>query len=283
MEDILRLGQFESKAIIPLANVGPGIYLQKLAIVGNSLLSTVFIQSLDVGATVLVEYFDYGVGGDAGEFHPLNSHEILSVVGASDRILVSNIHDKPTVRATVVGGNATFGVYATVVLSSASDIDSALHKDDETVLLSSDKGIPTMIFDETAGVWKFNRGTGGIQDVRIVGNVQIGAFGTPIFIDQSSLTTPGSLQTLLSYTVPVLKTLNILAVTLVCRQEASFQIYGDSLLIGSGRTGPASPNVNFSYAVARSFIAGKLIEIKAAARNNSAATDIECFLQGTLS
>lgn len=283
MEDILRLGQFDSKAIIPLGSVGPGIYLQKLAIVGNSLLSTVYIQSIDPGTSVHVEYFDYGVGADAGEIHNLNSHEVFTVAGTSDRILVSNIHDKPTVKATVSGGNATFGVYATVVLSSASDVDSALHKEDEPVILSADKGIPTMIYDVDAGVWKFNRGTDGIQDVHIVGNVQIEASGSPVFADAATVTTPGSIQTILSYTVPAAKTLNIFSVTVICRQESTFQIYGDSLLIGSGRTGAASPNVNFGYVVPRSFIAGKLIEIKATARNGSSAADIEGYLQGTLS
>jgi hypothetical protein len=282
-EEILRFSQYESKAIIPLSTRVPGVYIQKLAIAGNSILSSLFVESLDVGASVLVEYFDYGVGSDVGEEYFLNSHELLSIAQTTNRILISNVHDKPYVKCTVVGGNVRFGVYTTVVVSSASDIDNALKKEAESVILTTDKGIPIVIYDTVSGDWRFARGTDGVQDVHIVGNVTIGEGGTPTFIDASSVTTPGIEQTLASYTVPALNTFNLLSGTVVCRQECSFQMYGDGSLIGSGRTGPGNPNVNFTYRISRSFVAGKIIEVKATARSGSAPSDIECYLQGTLS
>jgi hypothetical protein len=282
-EDILRFGQYESKAIVPLATRSSGVYLQKIAIAGNSLLSSVFVESADVGASVLVEYYDSSTGSDVGEQYPLNAHDPISGPIQTSRILVSNLHDKPIVRCTVIGGDVRFGVYATVVVTSASDIDNALQREGETVNLVTDKGMPVMVYDEVNGVWSFARGESGIQDVRVVGNISIGEPGAPLFVDSSNVTTPGSLQTLASYTVPALKTLNLLSVQVVCRQESKFEAFGDGALIGSGRTGPASPNVNFAYRVARSFIAGKLIEVKALSRSGSAAADIECYIQGTLS
>lgn len=282
-EDILRFSQYESKAIVPLATRAAGVYEQKLAIAGNSLLSSVFVEFADVGASVQVEYYDSSTGSDVGEEYSLATHDPMSSPLSTNRILVSNLHDKPVVRCTVTGGSVRFGVYASVVVTSASDIDNALQRENETTNLVVDKGMPVMVYDETNGVWRFARGEDGIQDVRVVGNVQIGEPGDPLFVDASDTTTPGTEQTLLNYTVPALKTLNLLSVQIICRQETSFQIFGDSNLIGSGRTGAATPNVNFGYRVARSFAAGKLIEVKATARSGSAAVPIECYLQATLS
>ena len=282
-EDILRLGQFESKAIVVLETRPVGVYIQKMAVAGNSILSTVFVESLGAGGSVSVEYFDYGVGSDAGEIVTLNSHATVSTSVTSNRILVTNFHDKPYIQMTVTGASVRFGIYASVVLSTASDIDNALKKDGETVILASDKGIPQVIYDTVAGQWKFAIGVAGVQDVNIVGSASIVNNGLPVFFEAAAITTPGTLQTLISYTVPVSKTFNLLQVLLACRQEASFQIYGDGNLIGSGRTGAASPNVNFPYRVARSYVSGKIIEIKATARSGSVAANIECYAQGTLS
>jgi hypothetical protein len=282
-EEIIRISQFESKAVVALETRSAGVYYQKLSTAGNSILSTVFVESLDGGASLDVEYFDFGVGGDAGEAFPLNFHDTISTPVTSSRRLISNAHDKPYLKCTVTGGNVRFGVYATVVLSSASDVDNALQLDGETVLLPSDKGIPIVIYDVDDGEWRFARGDDGIQNVKIVGNVVVGEPGDPLFVDAIGTTTPGIEQTLISYVVPAGKTLNILNVVMICRIEATWKILGDSSQIGSARTGAAMSNVNFPYRVARSYTSGKLIEVKATARSGSSAADIECYLQGTLS
>lgn len=282
-DEVLRLGQFESKAIVPLADRSAGVYEQKLAVNGNSLLSSIYVKTVDVGASVLVEYFDYGVGYDDGEEVPLAFHDIVSTSDSGNKILISQMHDKPLVRCTVTGGNAEFGVYATVVSSSASDIDNALQREGELVNLATDKGMPIVVYDNALGVWRFARGALGIQDVRIVGNVAVGEPGTAVFVDAQAASTPGLEQTLLSYTVPASVVLNLLSMQVICRMESFFEIYGDGVLIGSGRTGAATPNVNFAYRVARTFETGSIIELKITARTGSAVTSIETYLQGTLS
>lgn len=282
-EEVLRLATYDSKAVVPLATRGAGIYIQKLAVAGNSILSSVFVESLDGGASVLVEYFDYGVGGDSGEEYQLNSHDPVSTATTTDRKLISNLHDKPFLKCTVAGGNVRFGVYATVVVSSATDIDNALQREGDPVVLAVDKGMPVMVYDETNGEWKFARGEDGIQDVRVVGNVAIGEPGDPIFQDFAGTSTPGTEQTAISYTVPIGKTLNLLAIYVISRQESSFKIEGDSALIGSGRTGPANPIGLFEYRIARSFTSGKIINIKISVRAGAPPADLECYMQGTLS
>ena len=282
-EEIFRLGLYESKILIPLVSRGPGVYIQKMFTEGNSILSTLFVESLDVGASVYAEYFDFGVGGEVGEAVFLQAHDIVTTAVTSDRQLVTKMHNKPYIRLTVAGGNVVFGVYITVVVSQASDIDSALKKDNQIVSLPNDKGIPIVIYDTDSGRWHFAQGDNGVQDVHVVGNISIGLTGTPLFLEAATLTTPSTEQTLISYTVPASKTLNIASARVVCRQESFFEVYGDGTLIGSGRTGPASPNVYFDYSVSPSFVSGKIIEIKATARSGSPASSIEAYVHATLS
>jgi hypothetical protein len=282
-EEILRIGQYESKAVFQLSTRAPGVYYQQMATAGNSLLSTVFVESLDGGASVTVEYFEFTQGELVGEVITLNAHPAINTATSFNKRLITNLHDKPYCKVTVSGGNVRFGVYVTVVLSQASDIDNALQLEGETVNLLNDKGIPIMVYDETNGIWKFARGEDGIQDVRVVGNVQIGEPGDPQFSDYQGVTTPGIEQTLISYTVPAGKTFNLLNAMVICRFESKIRILGDGSQIGSGRSGAAVPNVNFPFRVARSYSSGKIVEVKATARSGSPVADIECYLQGTLS
>ena len=282
VEEILRLGLYDSRDIVRLDTWAPGVYQQKMFCEGNSLLSTPFVLSLDVGASVYVEYYDFGVGGDVGEQVFLGDHNVISTPLTSDRKLITKMHNKPVIKWTVTGGNVIFGVYVTVVVTQASDIDSALKLDGQSVNLILDKGMPQVIYDTGSNTWEFASGTAGIQDVNIVGAISLTENGVPEFFEASTITTPGSIQTVLSYTVPALKSLNLFAIKFVCRQDCSFQIYGNSLLIGSGRTGPAEHNIYFDYRIARVFASGIILEVKATARTGSPVADVECYMQGTL-
>jgi hypothetical protein len=281
-EEILRLGLYDSRPIVELETYGPGTYIQKMFCEGNSILSTVFVQALDGGASLYVEYFDYGVGGDVGEEVFLGDHNTITTALTSDRRLISKMHNKPVVRWTVTGGNVTFGVYVTVVVTQASDIDSALKYDGQTVNLLLDKGMPQVIYDTATGKWEFASGSDGIQDVAIVGNISVSENGDPVFAEANTVTTPGIEQSILSYTVPASMSLNLYAIKFICRQSCTFQVYGDSALIGSGRTGPSENNIYFDYRIARQFSAGKIIEVKTTARTGLPATEVEVYLQGTL-
>lgn len=277
-EEIFRLALYESKILMPLVSRGPGVYIQKMHTEGNSILSTLFVESLDTGASVYAEYFDFGVGGEVGEAVFLHAHDIVSTAVTSDRQLVTKMHNKPYIRVTVTGGSVIFGVYITVVVSQASDIDSALKKQNQIVNFPTDKGIPIVIYDPDTGKWQFAAGSSGVQNVHVVDTV-----GIPLLIEANTITSPGSEQTIISYTVPALQAVKILSAKVICRQESMFKVYGDGVLIGSGRTGPASPNVYFDYSVSPTFVSGKIIEIKATARSGSSASNIEAYLQATLS
>lgn len=252
--EIIQLGLYQSKAIVPLRTFSPGVYTQRMTSQGNSLLSTLFVESADFGATIDIEYFDSGVGGDVGEHVTLGSH-IQPAAPGSDRILVTRLHDKPTVKITVAGGNIRAGIYLSVVSSFASDLDSALKTDATTAMLEDDKGMPIMLLDPVANKFFFVRGEGGSLPVFVFE-------GEPHQESGSDLTTPGIEQTIISVTVPASKLWKMRDARVVCRAHGTFVILIDGVLAGSGRTGPGQPNGKFPWSPFIRAEAGQLVEIK---------------------
>jgi hypothetical protein len=85
---------------------------------------------------------------------------------------VTRIHNKPNLRVTVTGGNARFSVYVTVVESFASDLDSALQYEGETVNIDNDKGMPIAAFEQTTSAWSFLRTNNGRLQIDVPGVLQ---------------------------------------------------------------------------------------------------------------
>lgn len=178
-EDVVRLGLYESKTVVPLQVRGPGVYVQKLEIAGNSILSSLFVKQLDLGATVTVTYQDFGVGGDDGEAVFLDAHVTPTVPG-TDRILVTRVHNKPYITITITGGNAQLGIYVSVISSFASDLDSALKAHLQNVNLVDDRALPQAFYDTGTGKWYFGLGTLGVQHVQVVGgSIAVSTVDTP--------------------------------------------------------------------------------------------------------
>lgn len=166
-----RLKTFDSVTPLSLETRGPGVYNEPFLIEGNSILSTIFIESCDPGATLLVSYWDSTTGTEVGEEYHLVDHKLMSAAG-NDRLTVTRIHNKPNLRATVTGGNIRFGVYITVVSSFASDLDSALQFDGDLVNILRDKGIPIVTWDKDSGLWHFLTSTNGRLQVDVPNVIQ---------------------------------------------------------------------------------------------------------------
>jgi hypothetical protein len=114
----VNLDQFETKAAYELESRGVGTVYQQMMIRGNSILSSVYVKSIDVGATLSINYYDTTTGDDGtGERFDLKSHAIITDAdaGKTFRIVVPRIHNKPKIEAIIAGGNVEFGVYITVV------------------------------------------------------------------------------------------------------------------------------------------------------------------------
>lgn len=233
--EIIKLGLYESRPIVNLMTLAPGLYTQRLLTQGNSLLSTVFVESVDPGASVSVRYYDFTVGASVGEEDELATHVTLNTPISFDRITVPRLHDKPVVEITVTGGSVRFGVYVTVVASFATDLDQALKIDGQVADLLKDKGIPIHLYDETLGKFFFLRGDMGVIPV------SFNEAGDNFILGGDDITTPGVIQELIVDTVPALKNRKLSKARVVCRAHSAYEITADGVIIGSGMTGPERP------------------------------------------
>lgn len=103
--------------------------------------------------------------------------------------------------------------------------------------------------------------------------------GAEYFKTASTSTTPGTWQDLISETVSANKQINILRIDLTCRLEGLMEVYIDSTLIGSGRTGPATKNIGFNWVPYKSASAGEVIKVKFRAHSFRPADNVEAYLQ----
>lgn len=91
--------------------------------------------------------------------------------------------------------------------------------------------------------------------------------GTPLWelapssADSKTTTTPNSSQTLLTYTVPVSKKLQLRQARVNCRQTSAFSVLEGSALIASGVLGAAEPDAVFTWIVPREIAAGVTVKI----------------------
>lgn len=224
-----------------------GVYRQEMLIEGNSLLSSLFIESGDPGATVEVKYYDTTTGVYPTERFDLNSHPVfLGTSGPrTDRRLISRIHNKPVYEVTVVGGNVTFGLYGTVVSTTATDLDNALQLDGEIADLSLDKGMPIICYDEVQNKFFFLRGRNGIIPVAF------GEDGIPVRLNVYDVTTPSVIQDLIVDTIPLGYIRKISNVRVSCRAHTEWELtYDDGSgpeILAGGFTCPMTPNDRIDF------------------------------------
>lgn len=149
---VVQLDQFQSSAYMELELRASGTYRQVSEIKGNSILSSVFVESIDPGATVQVNYFDTTLGASVGERYDLDSHTLIDDTSAGEtfRLLVGRIHRRVVCEVIVTGGSAKFSVYATVVGDFPLDFGQA-KLDAQSANLSEDKGVVVAGYDDADG------------------------------------------------------------------------------------------------------------------------------------
>lgn len=272
------LNQFQTQILLPLESRGPGTYTREMLVEGNSLLSSVFIESGDVGATVEVKYFDFTTGLISVERFDLDdAHPVLSTAAAptTDRRLVSKIHNKPVLEAIVTGGSVKFGVYATVVLSFATDLDAALQLDGSTADLATDKGMPMVCYDEDQGKFFFIRCEDGTIPV------SFSEAGDPVHLKFAGVSTPGVEQTLITDTVPVGKKRRMSKIYMTGRQPGTYKLEDGSGIIATGRIGAARLVDTFSWEPRVELVAGTTITLKFTSLSGTPASDIEAYVMAS--
>lgn len=273
--EIIKLSLFETRAVVPLRTLSPGTYTQRLLTQGNSILSTVFVESIDVGASISVRYFDFTTGELALEQYDLGTHTTITTAPNWNRILIPRIHDKPVVEITIAGGNVRFGVYVSVISSFASDLDQALQLDGALADLLAHKGMPVMTYDELQGKFFFLRGDNGVIPV------SVSEAGDALALSAQTISTPGTEQTLITSTVPAGKVYKLSMAIVTCRQRAEYVIDIDGAIIGSGRTGASNLKDLFPWSPRRSVAAGETVSLKFTAASDTVPSNVEAYLMGS--
>lgn len=267
----------QSLALVDLSTRGPGTYRVKLDMTGNSILSTLFVESADPGASVQVNYYDFTTGDQVGEQNALRSHISLSAPLATDKILVSNAHDKVVLEAVITGGNVRFSVYGTIVSSSVSDSDSALVKEGQAVDFNLQKANPIAGVEEDSDTWKFAR----IDDK---GNLHVktslGVAGDPFFQVYEGQTTPGIQQEIINVTVPEDKTRHLSLFRISTRQSGTYQILAGADTIASGRLNPMIINDIFEWKPSYPVSENTVIKVMFETFSGRPVSDLDAYLMG---
>ena len=105
--------------------------------------------------------------------------------------------------------------------------------------------------------------------------------GTVKYIDFNGQTTPGVKQTIINKTVPTGKFWTLYYLPIICRMEGNFNILYDATIIGSGRTGAATPNTYYSWPLGRPILSSSIIKVEFTSRSGSSIVDLEGFLHYT--
>ena len=94
---ITKIKELESKEIFALSRRGPGVYDVPLSIVGNSIISSVFLQEKDDSTTLSVAYYDRTTTELKNE-RLIGDHGPIELFLQSYKKTFTSFHDKPLLR-----------------------------------------------------------------------------------------------------------------------------------------------------------------------------------------
>ena len=277
---LFRLNLYDSLAILPVQILPIGTKIIGAAPYSNSLLSTVWVKTLDVGASVLVKWYDIGPGGGEfpGERVYLAEHKAISTADTSDRVIIPRLHNKAYAEIIITGGHVEIGIYVTAVSTFPLD---APYKDGQSANLLLNGGNANVIYSPVDN--KFYLVTGlpdGSLNVNVTGGTIIEGNYEPLILSARTQTTPTINQTLINETIPTGKEYRIRNVRLITRCYGSFLLYADSVIIGEGKTSPAESNVKYDISPYWPVLQGKIIKVDFI-QNYGAAMDVSAYLQVT--
>ena len=237
----------------------PGTYVQVGETVGNSILSSVFVEAIDPGATLKINYYDTTTGAQVGERFELTGHDLITDALApltTLRILVTRIHHRIVAEAVVTGGNVKFSLYATVVSSTASDLDQSLIRDGDTWLPTITKALPVACLNELTGEMEFIR-----CPLKVVVTGDTSA-GTPYYLRGEVACAPGTTQTVFTDTVPALTTRYLKKLWVTAFNDGQFSLLAGGLEVAAGLISNVQHNISFSFDPPRPISPGVSLELE---------------------
>jgi hypothetical protein len=283
----IKLDEFQTLEVMALATRAPETYMRLLGIAGNSILSSIFVESMDAGAVLNVRYWDTTTGSEATEEYTIGNHleitpSMLGPQGLTLRESFTKIHDKAFLEATVSGGNVRFGIYGTIVSSFATDLDAALQYEGSPVQLDRNKGIPITVYDTGSDEWEFLRSTNGRLQVDVPSGLQVTQIVPNMrFYLRTPSASPSIINTHVDYTVPVGKEFYWICGNGTSASWCRWDVTIDGSKYLSKRNAFDTPNVDLSIGSSLQLSAGQRIIVTAVNLNPYGHdSDIETFLFG---
>lgn len=241
-EGSINLRRAESNAIAKLSVFPPGTTKRPFTVEGNSVLSTIYVQSLDPGATVKLNYYQVSTGVDGTERIELTGHSVISSVdidpefGFSEQRTITRIHTTLYAELVVTGGSAQLGILVSVVDSFATDLESALKFDGHVANFLSDKGMPIMGYDSVTGLLNFLRLRNGLIGV----TTDVGEPWREVA--SAAVSTDGEIVDVVTFTVGLGKSRTVSLARISTFADGIARLFFDTALVGSGRVMTAHPN-----------------------------------------
>lgn len=239
----VRLAQFEARAIFNQKDFVPGTFLYGVNIGGNGLLSTLYAASVDSGATVSAKWYDYSTGQEFGEMNLLAEHTPLTASETGNKLFLSGTTDKLLVEITVTGGNATVGLYGSVIESIGTDLGQAIKEDGQTAA-GTDKALVVAGLDETEGKYFVIRTDHGTLLIKQDEGQPYLAFDEVTVIDEPE---PDQVIAIHAETVPADTQRRYELVQFSTRRSGYFRASLDGVPVGLVRSGPAALNPVMSW------------------------------------
>lgn len=284
---LVHLKEFQTLELLEKNVRSPNTYIVPMNIAGNSLLSSVYVKSMDIGATLKINYWDYTTGERDSERYELQGHDLITpaflapVVGYTDRLTVTRIHNKPLMEAIVSGGNVEFGIFITVVSAFASDLDAALLKEGELADFTRNQGLPPMTYEISDLSFHFLRSLNGRLMVDTGNQVFVPANLNRRVRTKLTGVAANVYGLVASYTVPVNATFSLISAYGYSNCDCIFEILINGSVLRTCQNNHSRPQVDLGVGGSVELTAGDTVEIYATNKSVlGTLSDIEGVILG---
>jgi hypothetical protein len=271
----VKLKQFQTNTPYKLETRAIGTYNERLLIEGNSLISTVYIKSMDVGASLEVNFWEYTTGAESGERRDIKSHPTFNLTSETPHLLVvAPFHNSPQVECIVAGGNVEFSVHLTCVSSFASAQDNSLILDGATFEEDINLAQPVACLDDETGLLNFLRCRKGVLPTDPINQ------GDPFEIVGEDTLTAGSTNTLTSFTVAGSERM-LSRIAISSFHPGRWFLENNATLLAAGRIGAGNYNHVYDFTPRRTLEVGDEVVLKYTARAGQDGSDIDYQIIGS--
>lgn len=243
MAEPLKIYLNEAAVVLPLAARPAGSYASEVDLRGNTFVSTIYVKTIDPGASVAATWKDFNPLSTILDLYPVFTQPLATTTGFHRAVVNHVTHGVSVLELTVAGGAVEFGVFVTAVQFMTS--------------------YPA---------------DGGVQEISGTVNA-LPYTGAPLALAAApgALSTPGGTATLISAPVPAATAWRLRRLEASVRAYGAVEVYIDATLVGHVKSGPASENPSFVFDPHLEAVAGETVEVRYT-QSHGPQVDVAAFL-----